>query len=108
MASVFDVAAYLIERHGPMTAVKLQKLVYYSQAWSIVWDNKAIFPVRILAWKNGPVVSGLCGTENGQIRVDAIAPGVTRLNDTEHETIDLVSTFYANKGPPSLSDLTYM
>ena len=32
MANVFDVAAYILKKHGPMTAMKLQKLVYYSQA----------------------------------------------------------------------------
>ncbi len=34
MATVHDVAAYILEKRGPMTTMKLQKLVYYSQAWS--------------------------------------------------------------------------
>ena len=33
MASVFDVSAYILDRQGPMTTWKLQKLVHYSQAW---------------------------------------------------------------------------
>ena len=32
MASVLDVAACILERQGPMTTWKLQKLVFYSQA----------------------------------------------------------------------------
>jgi hypothetical protein len=41
MASARDVAAYILSRQGRMTAMKLQKLVYYSQAWSVVWDERA-------------------------------------------------------------------
>ena len=37
---VFDVAAYILQKTGSMTTMKLQKLVYYSQAWSLVWDEK--------------------------------------------------------------------
>ena len=44
MATVFDVAAYILAKRGEMTAWKLQKLVYYSQAWSLVWDQRPIFP----------------------------------------------------------------
>ena len=39
MATVHDVAAYILKQHGPMTAMKLQKL-----------------QDRIEAWANGPVV----------------------------------------------------
>ena len=59
MASVFDVAAYILERQGPMTTWKLQKLVYYSQAWSLVWDDDVLFPEEIEACANGPVVREL-------------------------------------------------
>lgn len=50
MATVFDVAAYILEKKGEMTAWKLQKLVYYSQAWSLVWDQRPLFAERIEAW----------------------------------------------------------
>jgi uncharacterized phage-associated protein len=39
MAHAQDVAQFILERRGEMTAWKLQKLVYYSQAWSLVWDE---------------------------------------------------------------------
>jgi uncharacterized phage-associated protein len=32
MATAHDVAAYILKKWGKMTAMKLQKLVYYSQA----------------------------------------------------------------------------
>jgi uncharacterized phage-associated protein len=56
--SVFDVAAYILEKQPkkhPITAWKLQKLIYYCQAWSLVWDEQSIFKEKILAWANGPI-----------------------------------------------------
>ena len=43
MATVFDVARYILEKYGPLSAMKLQKMVYYSQAWSLVWDDAPLF-----------------------------------------------------------------
>src|SRR5271170_6235706 len=54
-----DVAAYILQKCGPMTAMKLQKLVYYCQAWSLVWDESPLFNEPIEAWANGPVVPSL-------------------------------------------------
>ena len=56
MATAHDVAAYILQKKGEMTAMKLQKLVYYSQAWSVVWDERPLFHEKIEAWANGPVV----------------------------------------------------
>ena len=46
--TVLDVAAYILERQGRMPTTKLQKLVYYCQAWSLVWDERPLFdePMR--------------------------------------------------------------
>ena len=59
MASVFDVAKYILNKKGRMSPMKLQKLVYYSQCWSLAWDDKPLFNNRIEAWANGPVVRDL-------------------------------------------------
>ena len=54
-----DVAAYILKKCGNMSHMKLQKLMYYAQAWSLVWDEEPLFPERIEAWVNGPVVRPL-------------------------------------------------
>jgi hypothetical protein len=41
--TVFEVAAYIISKLGTISAMKLQKLVYYCQAWALVWDEKPLF-----------------------------------------------------------------
>jgi uncharacterized phage-associated protein len=51
------VAAYIHHKIPDASGgVKLQKLLYYSQAWHVVWLGTALFPDRIEAWKMGPVV----------------------------------------------------
>ena len=40
MLTVFDVASYILKKSGKMTTMKLQKLIYYSQAWALVWYEK--------------------------------------------------------------------
>ena len=51
MTSIFDVAAYVLDKLGVMTTMKLEKLCYYSQAWSLVWDERRLFPER---FEHGP------------------------------------------------------
>ena len=42
--------------------LKLQKLLYFAQALSLVRNNKPIFSDSILAWDHGPVVSSVYDT----------------------------------------------
>jgi uncharacterized phage-associated protein len=74
MADVFDAAAYILKVCGdcdelPVTTWKLQKLVYYSQAWSLVWDDEPLFPEEIQAWANGPVCPALYCPSSGNLRL---------------------------------------
>ncbi len=70
MTTVFDVANYIISRRGPMSAMKLQKLCYYAQAWSLTWTERELFPEEIEAWANGPVVRSLYAAHRGEYRVE--------------------------------------
>ena len=69
MATVFDVAKYILEKSGEMSTMKLQKLCYYSQAWSLVWDDSPIFMEDFQAWANGPVCPSLFRFSQGQFSV---------------------------------------
>ncbi len=109
MPSVADTAQFILEAHGPMTTMKLQKLVYYSQAWSIVWDDDRIFPESIQAWKNGPVVPELWQKTKGQFRLERVEGGNSgKLSAANKATIERVLQFYSNKDAQWLSDLTHM
>ena len=54
--SALDVAKYILEKQGPMELHKLHKLVYYAQAWHLVWDKEVLFEDEIHAWAIGPVI----------------------------------------------------
>ncbi|HET7233372.1 MAG TPA: type II toxin-antitoxin system antitoxin SocA domain-containing protein [Longimicrobium sp.] len=108
MASAHDVAAYILARQGRMTAMKLQKLVYYSQAWAVVWDERPLFAERIEAWANGPVVRDLYDVHRGHFEVAEWPRGdANRLTPGERETIDAVLDFYGDRSAQWLSDLTH-
>lgn len=108
MPSAADVAAYILKSHGPMTAMKLQKLVYYSQAWSLVWDSKPIFTEPIEAWDKGPVVRALYSMHKGQFEVKSLPVGdPSQLTQDNIETIDAVMTSYGDKSAHWLSELTH-
>jgi len=109
MASALDVAELILQQTGPMTTMKLQKLVYYSQAWSLVWDEKPLFDERIEAWANGPVVRELYDAHRGRFEVDTIDGGNPAVLDgEERETILAVLEYYGDKPSQWLSDLTHM
>lgn len=76
--SVFDVAEYILERHAQdnpenpqMSAMKLQALVYYCQAWHLVWDGGQMFPEEFQAWVSGPVCPALYELHKGRSQIAA-------------------------------------
>ncbi|MBE3069938.1 MAG: DUF4065 domain-containing protein [Acidobacteria bacterium] len=109
MATVFDVAAYILKKSGPMTAMKLQKLTYYAQAWSLVWDDKPLFRNHIEAWANGPVVPALYERHRGQFMLgkDAVQGTPSALTKDERETVDAVLRHYGHRTSQWLSRLTH-
>lgn len=54
-----DVAAYILEKKGSLTGYQLQKLLYYCQAWNLVYSGSPLFDDSIEAWKHGPVVTNV-------------------------------------------------
>lgn len=79
MATVFDVAKYVLKQLGSITTMKLQKLVYYCQAWSLGWDGKPLF---------------------------ADLPDY-KFSKDELETLKAVLDYYGDKDPQWLSELTH-
>jgi uncharacterized phage-associated protein len=109
MATVHDVAAEILRLRAPMSAMKLQKLVYYSQAWSLAWDDRPLFREQIEAWANGPVVPELFRLHRGQFEISEWPAGnPANLTQPERDTIGAVFAFYGDRSPQWLSDLTHM
>lgn len=107
--SVHDVAAYILQKQGQMTTMKLQKLVYYCQAWSLVWDEAPLFPEEIEAWANGPVVRELYDKHKGSFTISTWRYGdPSKLTQKQKNTIKSVLKYYGDKSSQWLSDLTHM
>jgi len=108
MASAHDVAKYILERQGSVSTWKLQKLVYYTQAWHLVWAEKPLFHDRIEAWANGPVVPALYHQHRGQFSVSKWGKGdAEKLKQRETKTIDRVLEAYGNLTGQQLVRLTH-
>lgn len=110
MATIYDVAKYITEQTGEVSAMKLQKLMYYAQAWNLVWEEEPLFNSDFQAWANGPVLPTLYARHRGMFKVDATMfadadSGV--LSDTERGNVDKVLTFYGVKTAQWLSNLTH-
>ncbi len=96
--NVFDVAKYILENTEPMTTLKLQKLCYYAQAWSLVRDEEPLFHETIEAWSDGPVCLALYEYHN---HIDDMPGDSKKLDDKQRKTIDAVIKRYGH-----LVDLT--
>lgn len=110
MATVFDAAKYILEKSGTLSTMKLQKLCYYAQAWSLVWDDTPLFNEDFEAWANGPVCPELFAARKGFFSVSAseICGDSSNLEDFQRETIDEVLAYYGGKDAQWLSQLTHI
>jgi len=108
MASVLDVAQYILRKHGPMSTWKLQKLAFYAQAWHSVWADHPLFADRYEAWANGPVSPALYEKHRGFFTISEISGrGPDSLSDDEKTSVDVVIEFYGKYNGQQLSDLTH-
>jgi uncharacterized phage-associated protein len=110
---VFDVSKYILETiGGEISAMKLQKLCYYSQAWHLVWNDTPLFQEDFLKWDNGPVCRDLLNLHQGKFYVDSdiIADSLLSedgISETERLNIEQVLEDYGKYTGVQLSELTH-
>lgn len=109
--NVYDVAAYILSKFkAGCTTMKLHKLLYYCQAWSLVWDEKPLFNDPIEAWANGPVVRTLYNMHKGVfvITYNQLALGnKDALTQSQKETVNAVLDYYGKFSSQYLVELTH-
>lgn len=91
-ARVVDVAEYILAQQGEMTAMKLHRLVYYCQAWHLVWDGVPLFDEEIQAWASGPVIPALYELHRGDFTVQSgyFYAAMRGLAEDRAKSVDLV------------------
>lgn len=114
MASAFDVAEYLLskadETENDMTHMKLQKLLYYCQGFSVALLGRPLFPEAIEAWIHGPVVPVVYQAfkryEKAPIESSGLG-SVDALTSKEKGLIDDVYSVYGGYSAAKLRNLTH-
>lgn len=110
MANVIAVAEHVLKRLGSSSTMKLQKIVYYSQAYHLVRYGQPLFSERIEAWRNGPVVRDLYDLHAHEFVISDGYFGADltgRLQEYEIATIDHVVNVLGNRTGRELSELTH-
>lgn len=113
IVQAIDVGQYVIDsfykNNRSITTLKLQKLVFYCQAWSMVWDDEPLFDEDFEAWVNGPVVVSLLHSLQGFYSCPREIEGaeVSHLTDNQKDTIDHVLKYYGDFTSSQLVELTH-
>lgn len=111
-ASIIDVAKFILGKCGPMSSMKLQKLCYYAQAWSLAWDDSPLFPEDFFAWRSGPVCPELYRETTGReiyfVKDSNIGGDVAVFHENEIETLDRVLEYYGDRDGGWLMELALL
>jgi uncharacterized phage-associated protein len=110
MAHAIEVARYLVqlafneEEPDFLTHLRLQKLLYYIQAWSLVNRGQVMFPERIEAWAHGPVVPDVFKvfSDHGRRPILPDDIGELEFDLTDEEKDFIASVWEAYKGYSAL------
>ncbi|WP_309112478.1 type II toxin-antitoxin system antitoxin SocA domain-containing protein [Saccharothrix sp.] len=108
MADVHDVAAAVLHATGPESPMKLQKLLYYAQAWHLAKYDEPMFTARIEAWRRGPVVPEVYYRHRFQTEVGEWDEGDPRgLSERERAVVEDVVDRYGKFSRHELSDMAH-
>jgi len=108
-----DIAKYFIflsnRDNRTMVNLKLQKLVYYAQAWNLVFNNKRLFKDPIEAWIHGPAVHSLWRKYKkfGFKKIDVNVPDNFNFPEKTKKALDDVWYVYGGFDAKFLERLTH-
>lgn len=92
-----------------LTNKKLQKLLYYAQAWNLAIENDPLFPEKIEAWIHGPAIRSIWEKYKvfgfGSIKEDVDDEIETKIKNKE--IIDEVWRIYGKYDADYLEELTH-
>jgi uncharacterized phage-associated protein len=108
MEKVDDIAALLLQRLGAIDTWRLNKLVYYAQAWHLAFHDESLFSDDVQAWAQSPVVYRLFDQHRGRLWVDRWPTGnPTRLSAQTLQLIDWILAVYGRFSGDELSRMTH-
>lgn len=111
-----------------LTPMKLQKLVFYAHAWSLVMSDTPLVKDKVYAWTYGPVIESIYhefkghgstnittpGTElkwdespDALIEFKYVTPQIPKSDDLSLSIVDYVLEAYGDQSAIALSNLTH-
>jgi uncharacterized phage-associated protein len=100
------------QKGDTISPLKLQKLIYYAQAWHYTIFGAALFDEKIEAWVNGPVVrsvydrfSGI--TKNASIVIDYPNLDIPHFEEKTQVLLNEVYQIYGERTGAYLENLTH-
>ena len=92
--------------------LKLQKLVYYAQAWNYTLFNNVIFKEEIQAWKHGPVVRSIYDRFKSSnvytpINVSSLEIELVKFDERTEDLLLEINEIYGEHSASYLEDLTH-
>ncbi len=113
MRSAFEIVPYLLKQsresaESLITPLKLQKLLYYAQAWSLVIKSETLFYEDIEAWVHGPVIPPVYRRYK-QYGYKTLPQEnfFSELKADEIDILNMVWMNYGKKSAKSLEELTH-
>ena len=96
------------ENKKPISNKKLQKLVYYAQAWNLVFTGNMLFKDPIEAWLHGPAVRNLWHTyKDYGYQPIQVSPTKPKLDDDKNLLLDEIWRVYGKHDADYLEALTH-
>ena len=110
-----QIATYFLwkahEEKKVITNKKLQKLLYYAQAWSLVLRDKKLFKEKIEAWVHGPAVRGVYLEYKkfgfGAITLSVSDDDIKKISDDTRKFLDQVWSVYGKRDAAYLEYLSH-
>jgi uncharacterized phage-associated protein len=111
-ANLFDIAKYILGKLGRMPALKLQRLLYYCQAWHVTWTDEKLFkePIYSRTCQGGVVIDEIKYVCEGKFEVGPgdISGAYEGLTERQLTSIDATLDYYGDKPTQWLWDLIQM
>lgn len=117
--SVMSISKWFIQNNADAAVpshrgnIKLQKLLYYSQAMNLAVNEKPLFDNTIEAWKNGPVVRDIYReyrynqlAERAAIEDEVTESDFIATNNTAR-ILQIINGIYGNQSSDKLIELTH-
>lgn len=103
LTTALQTAEYIEKNKYISGEMQLQKLLYYSQAWTLAWTGRPLFSDEIQAWIGGPVVASVWSMN----KYGGFASDEPPLDDDSKAIVDAVYDFYGGSGGAVLSERTH-